>query len=44
MLRGVEVAEALSLSSSTVSRIVECGGNILDNQKDIGEKIACMEK
>ena len=42
--KGVEVAEALSLSSSTVSRIVECGENILDNQKDIGIKIACMEK
>ena len=41
--KGVEVAEALSLSSSTVSRIVECGENILDNQKDIGEKIPCME-
>jgi len=42
--KGVEVAEALSLSSSTVSRIVECGENILDNQKDIGVKIACMAK
>ncbi len=41
--KGVEVAEALSLSSSTVSRIVECGENILDNQKDIGVRIACME-
>jgi REP element-mobilizing transposase RayT len=41
--KGVEVAEALSLSSSTVSRIVECGENILDNQKDISVKIACME-
>ena len=23
---------------------MECGENILDNQKDIGVKIACMEK
>ena len=42
--KGVEVAEALSLSSSTVSRIVECGENILGNQKDIGVKIAYIEK
>ena len=41
--KGVEVAEALSVSPSTVSRIVECGENILDNQKDIGVKIVCME-
>ena len=36
--KGVEVAEALSLSSSTVSRIVKCGENIPYNQKDIGVK------
>ena len=40
--KGIEVAEALSLSPSTVSRIVECGENILDNQKDVAVKIADM--
>ena len=43
MLRGVEVAEALSVSPSTVSRIVECGENILDSKKNIAVKIADME-
>jgi len=33
--KGVEVAEALSLSSPTVSRIVENGENILDNKKEL---------
>ena len=41
--QGIGVAEALSLSPSTVSRIVECGENIFDNQKEAGVKIACME-
>ena len=41
--KGTEVAKALSLSPPSVSRIVECGENILDNQKDVGVKIACME-
>jgi len=41
--QGIEVAEALSLSPSMVSRIVECGKNILDNKKDVAVKIADME-
>ncbi len=32
---GIEVAEALSLSPSTVSRFVVCGENILDKIKDV---------
>ena len=38
--KGVEVADALSLSPSTVSRIVERGENILDNQKDVAVRMA----
>lgn len=41
--KGIEVAEALSLSPSSVSRIVESGENILDNKKDVVVKIADME-
>jgi len=41
--KGIEVAEALSLSPSSVSRIVESGENILDNKKDVAVKIADME-
>ena len=41
--KGIEVAEALSLSPSSVSRIVESGKNILDNKKDVAVKIADME-
>ena len=41
--KGIEVAEALSLSPSTVSRIVETGENILGNRKDVAVKIADME-
>ncbi len=35
--------EGLSLSPSSVSRIVENGENILENQKDVAVKIADME-
>ena len=41
--KGIEVAEALSLSPSSVSRIVERGENILDNKKNIAVKITDME-
>ena len=41
--KGIEVAEALSLSPSSVSRIVESGEKILDNKKDVAAKIADME-
>ena len=41
--KGIEVAQALSLSPSSVSRIVESGENILDNKKDVAVKIADME-
>jgi hypothetical protein len=41
--KGIEVAKALSLSPSSVSRIVESGKNILDNKKDVAVKIADME-
>ena len=41
--KGIEVAEALSLSPSSVSRIVESGENILDNKKDVAVKIEDME-
>ena len=41
--KGIEVAKALSLSPSSVSRIVESGENILDNKKDVAVKIADME-
>ena len=40
--KGIEVAEVLSLSPSSVSRIVEKGENILANKKDIAAKIAEM--
>jgi len=40
----IEVAQALSLSPSSVSRIVESGKSILDNnKKDVAVKIADME-
>jgi len=38
--KGVEVAEALSLSSPTVSRIVENGENILDNNRKLALELA----
>jgi len=41
--KGIEVAQALSLSPSSVSRIVESGENILDNKKDVAVKITDME-
>ena len=41
--KGIEIAEALSLSPATVSRIVENGENILDKQRDIAFKLANME-
>jgi len=37
---GVEVAEVLSLSSPTVSRIVENGENILDNNRKLALELA----
>ena len=43
LYKGTEVAKALSLSPASVSRIVENGGNILGNQKDVAVKIADME-
>ena len=41
--KGTEVAKALSLSPPSVSRLVENGENILDNQKCVAVKIAVME-
>ena len=41
--KGTEVAKALSLSPPSVSRLVENGENILDNQKHVAVKIADME-
>jgi plasmid maintenance system antidote protein VapI len=41
--KGTEVAKALSLSPPSVSRLVENGENILDNQKEVAVKIANME-
>jgi chromosomal replication initiation ATPase DnaA len=41
--KGTEVAKALSLSPPSVSRLVENGGKILDNQKHVAVKIADME-
>lgn len=40
---GIEVSEALSLSPSSVSRIVANGENILDSKKNIAVKIADMQ-
>ena len=37
---GVEVAEVLSLSSPTVSRIVENGENILDDNRKLALELA----
>ena len=41
--KGTEVAKALSLSPPSVSRLVENGEKILDNQKHIAVKIIDME-
>jgi hypothetical protein len=41
--KGTEVAKALSLSPPSVSRLVENGEMILDNQKHVAVKIADME-
>ena len=41
--KGVEVAEALSLSPPTVSRIVENGQKILDNNRDLAVRLQRME-
>ncbi len=41
--KGVEVAEALSLSSPTVSRIVENGQKILDNNRELAVRLQRME-
>ena len=41
--KGVGVPEALSMSPSSVSRIVETGENIFVNKKDVAVKIADME-
>jgi hypothetical protein len=41
--KGTEVAKALSLSPPSVSRLVENGENILDNQKHISVKMTDME-
>lgn len=37
--KGVEIAEALSLSSPTVSRIVENGRKILDNNRELAVRL-----
>ena len=42
--KGVEVAEALSLSSPTVSRIVENGQKILDNNRELAVRLQRMER
>ena len=41
--QGTEVAKVLSMSPPSVSRLVENGEIILDNQKDVAVKIANME-
>ena len=41
--KGIEVAKALSLSPPTVSRIVENGEKILENNRGIAVKVATME-
>jgi hypothetical protein len=41
--KGTEVAKAFSISLPSVSRIVENGENILDNQKNVALKITKME-
>ena len=41
--KGTEVAKALSLSPPSVTRLVENGEKILDNQKHVSVKIADME-
>ncbi len=41
--KGTEVAKVLSLSPPSVSRLVENGDNILENQKHIAAKITNME-
>jgi hypothetical protein len=38
--KGIEVPEALSLSSPTMSRIVENGENIFDNNRKLGLELA----
>ena len=43
LINTVSEAFDLSLSPSSVSRIVESGENILDNKKDVAVKIADME-
>jgi len=42
-MRGTEVAKALSLSSPSISRLVENGEKILDNQKHVAVKMADMK-
>ncbi len=42
-VKGIEVAEALSISPSSVSRIVETCGNVLDNRKEVAVMMADME-
>ena len=41
--KGTEVAKALSLSPPSISRLVENGENILDNQKHVAVKMVDME-
>ena len=41
--KGTEVAKTLSLSPLSVSRLVENGENILDNQKHVAVTMADME-
>ena len=41
--KGAEVAKALSLSPPSVSRLVENGEKILDNQKHVSVKMTDME-
>ena len=42
LFKGVEVAEALSLSSPTVSRIIEKGEIILDNNGELAVELRTM--
>jgi len=41
--KGTEVVKALPLNPPSVSRLVENGENILDNQKHVAVKMADME-
>ena len=43
LILALEVAKVLSMSAPSVSRLVENGAIILNNQKDVAVRIADME-